>query len=76
MVFRVHSDSRASSQELVQQSPHRTDSSVEFDNYRMVSDAITLHVFDFISPIQISALQPSNNDGNCLVSHQPYSSDL
>jgi hypothetical protein len=34
----------AFSQEFAQQSLHRTDSSVEFDNYHMVSDAFTLHL--------------------------------
>jgi hypothetical protein len=64
-----------SSQVLVQQSPQRTDSSVEFDNCRMVSDAFTLHLFALISSIPISNLQTSS-DANCLVSHHPHSSDL
>jgi hypothetical protein len=62
-------------QELGQQSPHRTDSSVEFDNCPMVSDAITLHLFDYlINSNQL--LQLASSDANCLVSHHPHSSDL
>jgi hypothetical protein len=48
-VFRVHSDKRAASQVLAPQSPHRTDSSIEFDNCHMVSDAFALHLLDLIS---------------------------
>jgi hypothetical protein len=35
-------------QDLAQQSPHRTDSSVEFDNLHLVSDAFTFHLFDYL----------------------------
>jgi hypothetical protein len=61
----------ASSQVLVQQSPHRTDSSVEFDNCPMVSDAFTLHLFDLISSIPISNLQLSKQ--RCQLPGEPSS---
>jgi hypothetical protein len=69
---RVHSGSRVSSQDLAQQSTHRTDSSVEFVNYQMVNDAFTLHLFDLIYDL-INSNQRTANIKWCQLPGEPSS---